>query len=144
MTPPRARFGGIDIVPKNVAECVAFYRELGLDIPDDQIWSSNGLMHHVDVHHEGEYTLDLDSEQLTASYDPNWSSPGVVLIFRTDTRDDVDALHDHMVGLGHPSHRAPFDAFWGARYAMLVDPAGNLVSLMSPQDRSTSTTPPPI
>ena len=33
---------------------------------------------------------------------------------------------------GHRSHLAPFDAFWGQRYATLLDPDGNPVDLFAP------------
>ena len=136
MTAPRARFGGIDIVSKDMAASLAFYRELGLDIPEDTVYVDNGAPQHVTVKIDSEVGVDIDSDTLTGGYDPQWPAGqgGVVVIFRTDTRADVDALHDHMVRLGHPSHLAPFDAFWGARYAILVDPDGHLVSLMSPTD----------
>jgi uncharacterized glyoxalase superfamily protein PhnB len=147
MAPPRARFGGIDIVPQDMDASVAFYRELGLDIPDDQIWSRDDGMHHVDLHFDGEYGLDIDSAKMTTAYDPAWAFSAIkgaacVITFRTDTREDVDALHEHMMSLGYESHLAPFDAFWGARFAVIVDPDGNHVSLMSPMDTSMGGPPP--
>ena len=137
MSPPRARFGGIDLVSADMDKSIAFYKELGVGVPDEEVYRRDGVAHHLTAKLNGEVNLDIDSDVLTSDYDPNWAAgtSGVVVIFRTDTRDDVDALHDHMVSLGHPSHLAPFDAFWGARYAMLEDPDGNFVSLMSPQDR---------
>jgi uncharacterized glyoxalase superfamily protein PhnB len=36
------------------------------------------------------------------------------------------------VAAGHRSHLAPFDAFWGARYAVVLDPDGNRVGISSP------------
>ena len=33
---------------------------------------------------------------------------------------------------GYPGHKAPWDAFWGQRYAVAVDPDGNHVSLFAP------------
>ena len=147
MTPPRARFGGIDIVSKDMAKSVAFYRELGLDIADDKIWSRDDGMHHFDAQFTGEHGFDIDSAKMTTAYDPAWAASAqkgaaCVITFRTDTREDVDALHDHMTGLGHESHLAPFDAFWGARFAVVVDPDGNHVSLMSPMDESKGGPPP--
>lgn len=143
MTPPKARFGGIDVVPKDMAASLAFYRELGLDIPDDQVWFVDGVPHHVDLHFDGDHSVDIDSQALTVAYAPGWNTgTPLVLMFRTDSREDVDALHDHMVSIGHPSHVSPFDAFWGARYAVIVDPDGIHVSLMSPMDKSMGGPPP--
>ncbi len=134
MTHPRARFGGIDIISKDMPASVEFYRALGLDIPAEKVYLRDGAPHHVDLHLDGGVGVDIDTDTLTTEFDPGWSAgrTAVVVTFRTDTREDVDALHDHMVGLGHSSHLAPFDAFWGARFAIIVDPDGNLVSLMSP------------
>ncbi|HVT75574.1 MAG TPA: VOC family protein [Acidimicrobiales bacterium] len=145
MSPLRARFGGVDIVARDMRASVAFYRELGVDIPDDEVWIKDGVMHHWHTAFDGEHGMDIDSDALTRSYAPDWpAAAGVVITFRTESRADVDALHDHMVGLGHPSQRAPFDAFWGARYAVLVDPDGNHVSLMSPMDKSLGGPPPDL
>lgn len=145
MSLPRARFGGIDIVPRDMRKSVEFYRALGVEIPDDDIWIQDGVMHHWHTEFSGPYGLDIDSEDLTNGYDPAWvPGTGVVITFRTETRDDVDALHDHMVQLGHPSQLAPFDAFWGARFAVLIDPDGNRVSLMSPMDKSLGGPPPDL
>ncbi len=36
----------------------------------------------------------------------------------------------------------PYDAFWGARYAVVSDPDGNGVGIMSPPDPAMRTAPP--
>jgi uncharacterized glyoxalase superfamily protein PhnB len=137
MTPPRARFGGIDVISKDFMKSVAFYRALGVDIPEDKIWKNDDGPQHLDLKlvDDGKFGvgLDIDSESLTAGYSPNWNeNAGCMLSFRVDSSEDVDALHDHLVSLGHPSHLAPWDAFWGARFAIVVDPDGNHVSIMGP------------
>ena len=35
---------------------------------------------------------------------------------------------------GVPVQQEPYDAFWGARYAVVSDPDGNAVGIMSPVD----------
>jgi uncharacterized glyoxalase superfamily protein PhnB len=37
-----------------------------------------------------------------------------------------------VVSAGHTSSRAPFDAFWGQRYATVLDPDGNAIDLFAP------------
>jgi uncharacterized glyoxalase superfamily protein PhnB len=37
-----------------------------------------------------------------------------------------------LVAAGYRSHLAPFDAFWGQRYATVFDPDGNPVDLFAP------------
>ena len=43
----------------------------------------------------------------------------------------VDATHDELVAAGSRSHLAPWDAFWGQRYATVLDPDGNAVDLFA-------------
>ena len=143
MTPPRARFGGIDIVSRNFAKSVNFYRALGVDILDEKIWSDDKGPQHVDIDLGGGVGFDIDSEELTIGYSPKWAESAAagaaaMVSFRVDSREDVDALHDHLVSLGHPSHLAPWDAFWGARFSIVVDPDGNHVSIMSPMEQPSS------
>ena len=49
-------------------------------------------------------------------------------------RDEVDTLVETLAGAGVPVQQPPYDAFWGARYAVVSDPDGNAVGIMSPVD----------
>jgi uncharacterized glyoxalase superfamily protein PhnB len=57
-----------------------------------------------------------------------------VLGFKVDTRAEVDALVSALVAEGVAVQQEPYDAFWGARYAVVCDPDGNGVGIMSPVD----------
>jgi len=97
----------------------------------------------------GDLIVHFDIPALAAVYDRVWRAPSgsgtrAVLTFHVKSRQDVDRIHDHLTGLGHPSAQPPFDAFWGARYAIVEDPDGNHVGLMSPSDPSRRTAPPEI
>jgi uncharacterized glyoxalase superfamily protein PhnB len=137
MSDPKPTFSN-SVVSSDVDAMVAFYRTLGVPIPDEANWRS----HHVGIPIEGS-SLDLDSTQLTEAYDAEWSGTSVILILRVPTRDAVDEAYKRAIGAGHPGHLAPIDAFWGARYAVVRDPDGNHVGIMSPQDESLGG-PPPI
>jgi uncharacterized glyoxalase superfamily protein PhnB len=77
----------------------------------------------------------LDTFELVQSL-AEWSPPAggyrVALAFLCDDPGEVDAAHGRMVEAGHRSHVAPCDAFWGQRYATLLDPDGNAVDLFAP------------
>jgi len=49
-----------------------------------------------------------------------------------------------MTGAGHRGLREPHDAFWGARYAILEDPDGIAVGLMSPVSDDKRSAPPQV
>ena len=114
-----------------MAAALAFYRLLGFDTPADA-----GDQPHVDVPLESGLRLVFDTDETIRSFDPSWTSPtgghSVALAFACDDPAAVDATHDTLVAAGHRSHLAPWDAFWGQRYAMLLDPDGNEVSLYAP------------
>jgi len=57
-----------------------------------------------------------------------------VLGFKVGSRQEVDELVAELAVDGVPVQQDPFDAFWGARYAVVSDPDGNGVGIMSPVD----------
>jgi hypothetical protein len=50
--------------------------------------------------------------------------------------------HSELVRLNHPSLQPPYDAFWGARYAIVEDPNGIAVGIMSPVSDEYKSPPP--
>lgn len=56
----------------------------------------------------------------------------MVLAFRCDFPTEVDATYERLAGAGYRGHKAPWDAFWGQRYAVVHDPDGNHVDLFTP------------
>jgi catechol 2,3-dioxygenase-like lactoylglutathione lyase family enzyme len=66
------------------------------------------------------------------SYDGGTRGTAVLDVSVPD-RESVDRLHAALMDEGGRSRQAPFDAFFGARYAIVEDPDGNLVGLKSPR-----------
>ena len=118
----------IGIVAKDLAKSLAFYRLVGLDIPEPEA----GIP-HVEVVSNG-YRIGFDTEELIAGLIPGWQGGAgrVALAFKCETPAEVDELYAQIVAAGHGSKLAPFDAFWGQRYAVVEDPDGNSVDLFSP------------
>ena len=136
------RLDQVNLVVRDVEASRAFYARLGLDFGDerDPVWSA----HHVSARHGDEHATrrrpgqhDLRSRSGTRA-GPGGS--GAVLGFKVDTRAEVDALVAALAAEGVPVQQDPYDAFWGARYAVVSDPDGNAVGIMSPVDRGL---PPP-
>ena len=94
----------------------------------------------------GGFSLELDTAESAQLWhagrraDP--ASVGVVIGFALPTREAVDERYAELTSAGYAGRQPPFDAFWGARYAIVADPDGNDVGLMSPLDESRRTWPP--
>ncbi len=141
---PGARFSQINLVAHRLPETLAFYRRLGLDIPD--AWASGGRPHHVKADTGGEVDLEFDSEHLARVYNAGFAAERgrVVIGLSLGSRDAVDLAWANMIAEGAQGLQPPFDAFWGARYAIIEDPDGNPVGLMSPVDPAKRTPPPEL
>lgn len=139
----------LDIVVRDIDVAVAFYRRLGLDIPEHTIWRTVSGAHHVDLDLPNGFHLHLDSVPLAKHFDRGWPEvpgmgPKMVIGFAVGSRQQVDERYGRLVDAGYMGRQAPYDAFWGARYAVIEDPDGNHVGLMSRIDPDRRRAPPEI
>ena len=117
----------IGIVSKDLKASVAFYRLLGLAFPDPD-------GDHLEATTPAGLRVMLDSLTLMKELDKDWKEPvgrRMNLAFLCASPAEVDAVHAKIIAAGHPSKTAPWDAFWGQRYAQVVDPDGNVVDLFA-------------
>lgn len=121
---------GIGLAVADMATSLAFYRRLGLDIPAEQDSEP-----HVEVELPGGIRLMWDTEALISSFDPAFvpgaKKSGGSLAFLCADPAEVDTLHADLVAAGHHSHREPWDAEWGQRYAVVHDPDGYPIDLFA-------------
>ena len=121
------------LVVRDMGESLAFYRLMGLPIPDGQDDDP-----HVEYAPAGGCGLGFAAEAMVRQIDPNWKDGRdqyrVSLQFRCNTPTEVDAAHARLVIAGHRSYKEPWDAVWGQRFARVYDPDGNVVSLFCPLD----------
>ena len=76
--------------------------------------------------------LMLDTEETVLSFDPEWkraTGNQLSLAFECGGPGEVDALYAKVVEAGFEGAKAPWDAFWGQRYALLRDPDGVEINL---------------
>ena len=119
----------VGLVVDDMARSLAFYRELGLDLPPEA-----DAEPHAELALANGLRLTWDTVGTIQSFDTAWQPPAgghgrIGLAFRCDSPAEVDAAYDKLVGLGHDGHLPPWDAFWGQRYAVVHDPDGNTVDL---------------
>jgi catechol 2,3-dioxygenase-like lactoylglutathione lyase family enzyme len=115
----------IGIVTRDMKSSVRFYRLLGVDVPDP-------VDDHLDATLPGGIRLMWDALELIRQLDPDWTEPKghrMSLAFECSSPGDVDATHARVVSAGFRSKKDPWDAFWGQRYAQVIDPDDNVVDL---------------
>ena len=120
----------VELVVRDMAAALSFYRRLGLDIPAEA-----DAEPHVDVDLGGLH-LAFDTRDVILAFQPAWTPPSgghrVALAFAAASPAEVDAAYAALVGAGATGHLEPWDAFWGMRYAVVQDPDGNPVDLFAP------------
>jgi catechol 2,3-dioxygenase-like lactoylglutathione lyase family enzyme len=125
-----ARIDVVGIVVADMANSLAFYRRLGLDLPAE----ADGEP-HVEATLPGGLRFAWDTVDTIRSFDPGWTPPSgghrISLAFICDDPADVDATFASLLEEGYRGHLEPWDAFWGQRYAVILDPDGNTVDLFA-------------
>jgi len=62
----------LDLVVRDMEATIAFYRALGVEIPEGAIWRTPTGAHHVDLTMPGGLALRFDSTALAKTYDRGW------------------------------------------------------------------------
>lgn len=123
------RFDAIGLIVSNMAETLAFYRMLGVEIPRQADGES-----HVEAQLADGMRIMWDTAEVVRSFS-HWEPPTgghrISLAFLCDAPAEVDSRYAEMIAVGHRSHVAPFNAFWGQRYATVLDPDDNPVDLFA-------------
>jgi catechol 2,3-dioxygenase-like lactoylglutathione lyase family enzyme len=120
----------VGLVVKDMAAALRFYRLLGLDVPEGQ-----DAEPYVEVITPNGYRISWNSLEMVKGFDEDWVEPvgqRIGLAFKCDSPAGVDDLYRRLVDEGYEGHKAPWDAFWGQRYALVTDPDGNKVDLFAP------------
>jgi len=105
---------------------IAFYGLLGIEFPE-----GNG---HIEATLPNGVRLMLDSEEVVRSFRPDWTRAAgnqLGLAFECGSAEEVDEFYARVVAAGFDGEKEPWDAFWGQRYAQLLDPDGVPVDLFA-------------
>ncbi len=122
-------FAQLNIVVADMTASLAFYERLGLapsGTPDGA---------HAEASLPGGLSIEWDSAEFASVWDSGSRGPSagsIVLGFSLPTRQAVDDLYAELSAAGYHGRQRPYDAFWGSRYAIIDDPDGNGVGVMSP------------
>ncbi|MFP3906942.1 MAG: hypothetical protein ACLFRV_12245 [Acidimicrobiales bacterium] len=145
------RVDQVNVVVGDVVGAAQFLADLGVDLPAaPEGWEA----HHRSIPtatslHGGHdlvepaFGIDLDSNAFArwwGALAPSFS--GVVVDLRVDERSEVDHLYERAISIGGTALKDPYDAFWGARFAVIEGPGPIAVGIMSVPDAAHRTAPP--
>lgn len=132
----------INLVCADLDASLTFYRTLGVELPENGVWRTASGAHHAraaesssESAHEFDFAVDSFAHAQTwnAAWKGRADIGGRVFIgFGVATRADVDALFGRMTRAGYRALQEPWDAHWGARLAIVEDPDGIAVGVLSP------------
>jgi uncharacterized glyoxalase superfamily protein PhnB len=131
-------FDQLNIISGDLDATVEFYRRLGLPM-GEPARTDDGTPFHASCRPERGASLEGDSAPFARYWNKGWANEvdlngRVLLGVRTATREEVDRLYAEVTAAGHRSLQPPTDGFWGSRYAIVEDPNGIAVGLMSEAD----------
>jgi catechol 2,3-dioxygenase-like lactoylglutathione lyase family enzyme len=145
MSDPPIIFDQINLIVNDMDATIAFYSRLGLRVPEAPIWPPGSGARHTAVTMPNGARLEFDNLEMVRLWHPGWTqqrgSTRAVLGFSLPTREAVDTRYAELTSVGYFGAQPPHDAFWGARYAVVLDPDTNHVGLMSPKDPQRQFTP---
>ena len=124
----------LGLIVQDMPTALAFYRRLGLAIPDGSETQS-----HVEIKMGSGMTFFLDSKP--ARWDPKYggqsdANPGaaedrypVILEFYLKEQAALEAKYTELIDYGYQGYREPYVTPFGMYFAMIKDPDGNTILL---------------
>jgi uncharacterized glyoxalase superfamily protein PhnB len=129
----------LGVIVQDMPAAVAFYRRLGLDVPEGSEAQS-----HVEIRMGSGMTFFLDSKP--RRWDPRYGAgegePSnasgdrypVVLEFYLEERAALEAKYEELTTHGYQGFREPYPTSFGMYFAMVKDPDGNTILLSADQN----------
>ena len=127
---PAPVIDAVAVTSRDLKRSVSFYQELGFDFPEFGLEER----HLEATAAPGAVRLMIDtrelSKQLTGAEPVPANHAQFALLY--DSPAEVDAAAAAIGAVGGMLVTAPFDAFWGQRYATVADPDGYRFDLFAP------------
>lgn len=118
----------VSILVSDMARSLAFYRTMGLPIPEDI-----QIDEHVEIE-VGGLRIAWETEALMRELNPDWTRPDaggrIGVGVQATSPAGVDEAMTRLRAAGYDAPE-PFDAPWGQRYATVTDPDGTHVDVFA-------------
>jgi lactoylglutathione lyase len=119
----------VNLYTRDIEAGVRFYRDL-VGFEETFRTPREGVPAHVELELNG-FTLGLGTVEAARSAHGVDASPGSAAMALVLWTEDVDATYGELVAAGVPVVRPPHDSGNNNRNALLRDPDGNLVEIVS-------------
>ncbi|GHG12839.1 glyoxalase [Deinococcus piscis] len=120
----------VSFVVSDMQKALDFYRLLGLSISPD----ADTTQDHIEISVDG-LRIAWETETLMRQLDRGWAAPmrggRVSIALEAASPEEVDEAVKRIKKAGHAVKTEPFDAFWGQRYATVLDPDGTAVDVFA-------------
>lgn len=125
------RLDAVGVVAKDVKKSMEFYSLLGFEFP---AIAEEHPMHVEAVRQDGTSRFMIDDYEMIKDHSGIEAKPSNFSAFAIlcDSPDEVNAAVERMREAGYAVAREPWDAMWGQRYAVVIDPDGYGVDLFAP------------
>jgi uncharacterized glyoxalase superfamily protein PhnB len=126
---PKLKLDAISITSTDLTKTVEFYSLLGFEFPA----FTPDTKHLEPITKEGDVRLMIDEAAFMTSMTGLIPKPPTHSSFamKCETPADVNACAASMKAAGFKIEKEPWDAFWGQRYAIVVDPDGYQIDLFA-------------
>jgi lactoylglutathione lyase len=121
--------GFVNLYTADLEAGLRFYRDL-LGFEETFRTPKEGVPEHVELTLNG-FALGLGTVEAARRVHGVDASPGTPAMVVVVWTDDVDSAFDHLRSAGVPVVQTPHDTGKGNRNALLRDPDGNLVEIVS-------------
>jgi lactoylglutathione lyase len=124
-------FGGalVNLYTRDIEAGIRFYRDL-LGFVETFRTPTDGVPEHVELRLGG-FTVGLGTVEAARRVHGVEAEPGRPAMVLVIWAEDVDKAFERLVAAGVPASQPPHDAGNGNRNALLRDPDGNLVEIVS-------------
>jgi lactoylglutathione lyase len=119
----------VNLYTRDIEAGIRFYRDV-LGFAETFRTPAEGVPAHVELRLNG-FTIGLGTVEAARDAHGVAAEPGRPAMALVVWTDDVDRAYRELVAVGVPTVRTPHDSGNGNRNALLRDPDGNLVEIVS-------------
>lgn len=127
---PKMKLDAVSVTSTDFAKTAKFYSLLGFSFPEFEV----GEKHLEAITPAGEVRLMIDDAGLMKNITGKTVVPPTHSSFaiKCENPADVDAAVSAIKKAGFRVIKDPWDAFWGQRYAIVMDPDGYMTDVFAP------------